>query len=1168
MENKSQQKKIKQVIKPAYLKIRPERSQIELFKEEFIQLLDRIKNNPKETEEFHKNLIIEFLNATYYRNKFYINTLGHNDLVIHNGDKSSSSVGVLIEVKRPSNKDEMLKEGNFNVKSFQELILYYFRERKTKKNYELRHLIITNINEWYIFDAQDFERLFYNNTRLRKDFEKFEEKILTGTSTNFFYNTIAPQYIKEVEHELSYTYFDIKDYEKNIRNDNKKDDKKLITLYKFLSPTHLLKLPFSKDYNELDKDFYNELLHILGLEETSKGAQKIIVRKSNRDNGSLIENTIFELESRGISKVSNIQQYGTNKDEQLFNIALDLSITWINRILFLKLLEAQIINYKNDKNYSFLSLDKIDGYDDLNSLFFHILAIKEENRRESYITEKFAHVPYLNSSLFEYTELELNTFTISALPDKAKIKLYTRSILKKKKDKNVEDTTLYPLKYLLNFLDAYDFSSEGGEDIQEENRALISASVLGLIFEKINGYKDGSFFTPSFITMYICRDTITKAVLQKFKDRKGWDCKNIIELYNKIDSIEEANDIVNSITICDPSVGSGHFLVSSLNELIYIKSELGILVDRDGKKLRDYKIIVENDELIISDIDGNIFRYDPNSYESQRIQEALFHQKKTLIENCLFGVDINPNSVKICQLRLWIELLKHTYYIKGTNKLETLPNIDINIKTGNSLINRFGLDEKIGNSLRKIGSSVAEYKNAVDRYKNAHDKVEKRELIELINKLKSELKTEVRRQDKTYKTYSETKEELILLESTGLFELNKKQENRKKELKSIVERYRKRIDDVKNNTIYQNAFEWRFEFPEILSDEGDFVGFDVVIGNPPYGVKLSVSERKLIKDTLYNSGETAILFIFKGRKLLKKNGKQSYIIPKAFTYASNYSEIRNTLKEELTLIVDCQKPWQEVKLEACIFQIEKNDKISNYHSLTVKDNEFIKLTETDKSLIDDFGFILNGVTQAEIELAKKIKDSNLFLGDVSTNKRGVGIQQHILPDGLYKVLGGIDIERYKIRETSRGYVNDISSIETIGKLQENSILVQNIVSHITNPVGHIKIIAALPPDEKDKYLILDTINQIIFKESVSARFGCSLLNSKLINWYAYNFIFAKAIRTMHFDNVVTNRIPFPKKYLEQKTSYERDISINDKDIYELFDLNESEISLIESTFKS
>ncbi len=115
-----------------------------------------------------------------------------------------------------------------------------------------------------------------------------------------------------------------------------------------------MKLPFSKDYNELDKDFYNELLHILGLEETSKGAQKIIVRKSNRDNGSLIENTIFELESRGgISKVSNIQQYGTNKDEQLFNIALDLSITWINRILFLKLLEAQIINYKNDKNYSF-----------------------------------------------------------------------------------------------------------------------------------------------------------------------------------------------------------------------------------------------------------------------------------------------------------------------------------------------------------------------------------------------------------------------------------------------------------------------------------------------------------------------------------------------------------------------------------------------------------------------------------------------------------------------------------------------------------------------------------------------------------------------------------------------------------------------------------------------
>src|SRR5699024_2107581 len=110
---------------------------------------------------------------------------------------------------------------------------------------------------------------------------------------------------------------------------------------------------------------------------------------------------------------------------------------------------------------------------------------------------------------------------------------------------------LSTLEYLFEFLNAYDFSSEGSEAIQEENKSLINASVLGLIFEKINGYKDGSFFTPGFITMYMCRETIRKAVVQKFNETKKWQCKDLNELYNKIEDSKEANEIVNSIKICD-----------------------------------------------------------------------------------------------------------------------------------------------------------------------------------------------------------------------------------------------------------------------------------------------------------------------------------------------------------------------------------------------------------------------------------------------------------------------------------------------------------------------------------------------------------------------------------------------------------------------------------------
>jgi adenine-specific DNA-methyltransferase len=212
-----------------------------------------------------------------------------------------------------------------------------------------------------------------------------------------------------------------------------------------------------------------------------------------------------------------------------------------------------------------------------------------------------------------------------------------------------------------------------------------------LIFEKINGYKDGSFFTPGFITMYMCSETIRKAVVQKFNETKNWKCEDIDALYNKIEDIKEANDIINSLKICDPAVGSGHFLVSALNEILAIKNDLKILCDKKGRRLKNYQFEVVNDELIVTDEDGELFEYNPTNKETQRIQETLFHEKQTIIEGCLFGVDINPNSVKICRLRLWVELLKNTYY-KNKTELETLPNIDINIKCGNSLISRFELD--------------------------------------------------------------------------------------------------------------------------------------------------------------------------------------------------------------------------------------------------------------------------------------------------------------------------------------------------------------------------------------------------------------------------------------------------------------------------------------------
>jgi adenine-specific DNA-methyltransferase len=216
-------------LNPAFRKLKPNREEIELFKHELIQLLDRIKEN--ESEEYHKNLVIDFLNSTYYKNNHYINTKGRSDLVIHNGKEPNSPVGVLMEAKKPTNKSEMISKDNVNVKSFQELVLYYLRERKTQKNFQLRYLIITNIYEWYIFDAQTFEKLFYENKKLVSDFEEFEAGRLTSKNTDFFYKEIASPAIQNITQEVSCTYIDLNDYQKSLRNTDKSDDKKLIPLF-------------------------------------------------------------------------------------------------------------------------------------------------------------------------------------------------------------------------------------------------------------------------------------------------------------------------------------------------------------------------------------------------------------------------------------------------------------------------------------------------------------------------------------------------------------------------------------------------------------------------------------------------------------------------------------------------------------------------------------------------------------------------------------------------------------------------------------------------------------------------------------------------------------------------------------------------------------------------
>ena len=915
-------------INKAYKQVTIERSSFNNFCSCLCKLFDDI--NDSQTEETQKTHLQAFFAKTFYEN-YYMAPEGDIDLTIHLDKTENSHVGLIIEVKNTTNKNEMVSCNDLNKKALQELLLYYLRERLTRNNTDLKYLVATNIFEYFIFDAQTFEKFFFNNGKLKKEFIDFENGAKSGTKTDFFYKEIASKYIAEVAKDLDYTYFNLLDY-KNLLNKNsvpEADDlscKKLVELYRVFSDTHLLKLSFQNDSNSLNKNFYSELLYILGLEEKKVDNKNVIVRKEEgkRNDSSLIENAINILDSEDrLESLNHINIYGETKSEQLFTVAMELCITWINRILFLKLLEAQLLKYhKGDERYKFLTIKKIGDFDELNKLFFQVLARNYSDRKQD-VREKYKYIPYLNSSLFEMNELEHNTISINSL-SQANLPVIATSVLKNRKNENAPKS-LPILEYIFDFLDAYNFSSEGSDEVQDEAKTLINASVLGLIFEKINGQKDGSVFTPGFITMFMSKESIERVVLQKFNEKYGWKCDKLTDLYNniKVDDTKAANEIINNLKICDPAVGSGHYLVSVLNELIRIKYELGILIDDSGKRIKqqDYIFSIENDELIVTDEEGELFKYIPGNPESQRIQELLFREKRQIIENCLFGVDINQNAVNICRLRLWIELLKNAYYTKESNYtlLETLPNIDINIKCGNSLLHRFDLKDSIQSILKEANISIKEYKEAVEKYKATSVKESKKEFLEIIKKIKSTLKTELNKKDKTYVSLLKKKKEISTLEDPEFegegFKLSKTQLNKKNKdisrLKKDINTLEEQIEDIKSNKIYLGAFEWRFEFPEVLDDEGNFMGFDCVIGNPPYMQLQSIISdsdalSKMSYCTYTRTGDVYCIFYELALQLLNSNGILCFITSNKWMRAAYGATLRSFLasKSNPLLLID------------------------------------------------------------------------------------------------------------------------------------------------------------------------------------------------------------------------------------------------------------------------
>ncbi len=935
----------------------PKKETIENFEKEINSLLE---NAPKKDyEESQKSKINEFLKNTYgYECDIY----GKVDSAIYVDGKA----WVLIEVKALNNRNEFPKDRkNPLSKAFCQMVFYFLDA--IEKNNSLKHAIICNAHEFFLFDCKDLLNLFQNDKEIKQLHKNCASKEGTDTATKRFYSDLEEYLKKDFEGELRYTHF-------NLSSD---DPKELPLIYQVLSHEVLLKQRKTLDANTLNKDFYEELLYILGLEEQNdKG--KILIKQSRTQNSL----------SHALKKA-----YNNLDDEEV----MALLIAWNNRILFLRLLESLLISFKHFEK-PFLTIENFTNFNALNTLFFEVLAKKNNERlKEIKENEILGKIPYLNSSLFDKTPLESNGHEIRFL-DNERLEIYPKSILKKDKDYQKEKD-LPLLEYLFTFLHAYKFTTTP-EDIKDntdtsESR-LINPAVLGLVFEKLNGYKEGSFYTPSFITSYMCKESITPIVLDKFNATYQWDCENLKALREKIDrnfSDQKAKEYLNTLLtlrICDPAVGSGHFLVSALNEMVLIAYELGLIASLYRHKLR-----LENDEIIIHHAQtGEIFNYTKPHSENDphhHIQKELFELKKSIIENCLFGVDINPNSCEITKLRLWIELLKYSYYIfeegKNTNALETLPNIDINIKCGNSLIFNFPLNSKltIGQTLefsKNLKAEIKEYKNSVMFYKEGLG--EKAKILQNIAKLKSLIINYFIEQHQAKRHLKESLKAFISEYGDGIFDistafgmemlkiarhkdnnykfvptLTKKQPSpigveANKLLIKIKECY-ETLENLKNS----KTLEWRFEFPEVLDDEGDFLGFDCIIGNPPYIRQEQIKDikpllQKQYQDFYNSTADIYTYFFALSYRLLKEKGFNAFITSNKYARAKYGAQLRELLLKKTTIVsymeLNALKVFESATVDTSIMsfirQTPPKESRFNYYEPTPDDKNDLKSART------------------------------------------------------------------------------------------------------------------------------------------------------------------------------------------------------------------------------
>ena len=1083
-------------------------------------------------------------------------------------------------------------------------------------NSSIKFIIITNFYDFYIFKAREFERLFATNKHFITLYANFTNpnSLFKGNTDEFYKETSkilnSPEYLKSISQD-AHEKPSLKGFHLNLKPilaQDKADFKSLKPVFKAFHKDFLLDEFNPNDANSLNSAFYEELLYILGLCEV-KESSKLLIKPSSQSANTLYNAILAKLP----------------QDKQGFERVMSFVVLWLNRILFLKLIEANLVRFNDDESLKFLNPNKVRNFKALSQLFFEILAKKPKDRANSTLD----YLPYLNSALFQKQVIEREILDISALDDSATLPYFAKTQIKDKNAKKKAGSVPL-LVYIFEFLDAFDFGSDEKSPELALQKELISSSVLGLVFEKLNGYKEGSFYTPSFITSYMCRASLEKVILSKFNDKFKWQCEDLKALRERIDrdfstKAQEFKAVLNSIRICDPAVGSGHFLVSALNEMIAIYHALGL-----AQRLNPCELALLSDELVITKPNGEIYAYKKpkiKNDESHAIQKALFTLKKQIIENNLFGVDINENSCEITKLRLWIELLKNSYYLQKDDEgfdenlndeihqMQTLPNIDINIKCGNSLISYFELNRSLTH-YPNIKERMQKYKSVIKDYKEGFfdDKMRIEKEIKALkesfrtfcfkDKFNKEIKAftaKCEAYSKKYGNFLAKDDEnlsLYIAQSFSFFDFD--ESKARLEFSALKKEYES-IFNLESN----KPFEWRFEFPEVLNENGEFMGFDLVVGNPPYidseyMVKYMTKDREIIKNRFKvakGNWDIYIPFFEQGLKIGTEKSLLAFITPDKWIVKPFGLELRKAVFKYVEIIARKGDVFDSATIDSIVTVINKNTQQKNIEFyLNDKKINFI-----DKKLIEiskDFSLDCFYNNSSIIDILRKDKISlNSFAlcvsacatADAYKLKPYIKELEKVTKDTLYIINTGT-IGKYvsKFGLKSMKYLKDTYNKPYCTKQDFNSHLGKKYNEVALSKKIIIKGLTLLDAclDLKGDIIPAKSTIVVIDDDNTKLKFLSAIINSKLAFFYIKELYSSNSYcGGINFTRDMIGSLPIPKINSKNQNLVDEiinlvnqilalkaenssaDISKLEKDIdnliYKLYNLTPKEIEIIE-----